>query len=231
MLSHIPSKILKTCTIPPSITGEWWSRLSLGLRVKIGENTNILAHGGVMIGEDVKIGKDAQIITVGHGLHPTQRFLSRCAPIIIEDGAVIGNNVKIVNTCQSSGPLVIGKGATVLSGSIVTANVPDSAMVGGVQAKCISDLSEKLRVSFAQAGHPPDCTGCKKISHFEEGLAISPNVRVIAPIYLRKPEHVSFGDNCFINRNGVIYAEGKVNIGPNLQMAPCATIKSEKDAT
>jgi acetyltransferase-like isoleucine patch superfamily enzyme len=60
------------------------------------------------------------------------------APVVLEEGCWIG-----VNSTILSG-VTIGKCAVVAAGSVVTKDVPDYAVVGGVPAKFIKSLKDKI---------------------------------------------------------------------------------------
>ena len=61
------------------------------------------------------------------------------APIVIEDTVWIGANVTV-----TSG-VTIGKGSIVAAGAVVTKDMPEYSIVGGVSAKVIRELTEEER--------------------------------------------------------------------------------------
>lgn len=231
LLPHLDKDVLSTCAIPATTTGEWFSRVTMGRNVTLGENVNLLAHGGVTIGDNASIGPGTQIITIGHGIHPSQRFLLKCAPIIIEEGAKIGRDVLIVHTHAKPDPIIIGKDAVVLPGSIVTADVEPGQTVGGRPAKPI--------IPFQQGGpllphwnYATDIgtAGTREISTIAEGLAAFSNLRIMTPLHVRNPENIHFGQDCFVNRNTILRAHGKITTGNKLQIAPAAVIQVAEGA-
>ncbi len=88
--------------------------------------------------ESIKIGKNCQIAfgtTISdHDFHKTYSKSVQnpeTAPVVIGDGVWIGMNATILKGVN------IGDGAIVAAGALVTSDVPERAMVGGVPAKVI----------------------------------------------------------------------------------------------
>ncbi|MDP4221550.1 MAG: gamma carbonic anhydrase family protein [Bacteroidota bacterium] len=99
-------------------------------RIRIGKNSNVqdnvvihVTHfkNPTMIGENV---------TVGHGA-----ILHGCT---VQDGALIGMNAVVLDRA------VVGKGALVAAGAVVTPNthIPDGMLAAGVPAKVMRHLSD-----------------------------------------------------------------------------------------
>lgn len=130
------------------------SQIVIGDRPNIFRGSEIL--GPVQIGDDVFIGRDAYIrprVLIGNrvSIGPFVRLISDThevgnsarragrnvfLPITIGDGTWIGASVTVV------GGVSIGKGCIVAAGSIVTSDVPDNILVGGVPARAIRHLGE-----------------------------------------------------------------------------------------
>jgi maltose O-acetyltransferase len=66
-----------------------------------------------------------------------QDFSARTEPVQIEDYVFVGPRSIILPGVK------IGKGAVIAAGAVVTANVPDFAIVGGVPAKVIGERKNK----------------------------------------------------------------------------------------
>lgn len=102
--------------------------------LQIGENSHINqdclidARGGIMIGNSVCISHRVTLMTGSHDIN-SRVFMGKFKPIEIEDYAFIG-----VNSCILQG-VHIGKGAVVSAGSVVTSDVPDFCIVGGIPAR------------------------------------------------------------------------------------------------
>lgn len=111
--------------------------LILGDRVVIGVNASIGAHSPIRIGNNVRISRDAQIESASLDFSsgpPPYRHVSQ--PIVIEDGVWIGTRAIIL------GGVHIGANSVVAAGSIVTRDVPTNALVGGIPARILKDLSK-----------------------------------------------------------------------------------------
>lgn len=109
----------------------------LGLHNKIGDNTRI--HSRCFL-EDVILGKD---VFVGPGVvftndpHPSSpKFRSCFRGATVDDGAMIGGGVTVLPWVH------IGKRALVGAGSVVSKNVPASAVVVGNPATKIKTIKD-----------------------------------------------------------------------------------------
>ena len=111
--------------------------------IKIGSNVLLAKHsfidysGDVAIGDDVQITNGVIIETHHHPFHSdyTQpRNIVHPTTIKIADGAVLGSRSIILPSCH-----YIGKHARVGAGAVVTKDVPDYAVVGGVPAKILRE--------------------------------------------------------------------------------------------
>lgn len=111
--------------------GEWFMNVTFGQNVKLSKGTNILAHGGITIGDSAIIGEQTQLVTVSHPLHPDQRYLILIGPLAIEAGAIVGAGAIALNA-GAADAVKIGKNAIVLPGAIVSKSIPDYSVVGGV---------------------------------------------------------------------------------------------------
>lgn len=116
--------------------------------VSIGDNSFINRHvefhngfGGdknsrIEIGKNCFIAMNVQFIGVSHKMGPSSKRadINEYNPIKVGDGCWIGANAVIL------GGVTIGNGAVIAAGSVVTKNVSDNTMVGGVPAKKLKDL-------------------------------------------------------------------------------------------
>jgi len=106
-------------------------------------------HGmGVVIGETSKIGDDS-LIYKGVVLGGTSLEKGKRHP-------TIGRNVVIGSNACILGPVKIGDGAKIGSGSVVVKDVPEGATVVGVPGKIVEKkTAEKLEMDF-EHGNLPD---------------------------------------------------------------------------
>ena len=102
----------------------------------IGENSVVNAkcrvdtRGDIVIGNNVSISQEVIILTADHDLDEPD-FRGRNRTVIIEDFVWIGTRALILPG------IIIGRGAVVAAGAVVTKNVPPFTLVGGVPAKVI----------------------------------------------------------------------------------------------
>ncbi|MDF2116076.1 DapH/DapD/GlmU-related protein [Roseiarcaceae bacterium H3SJ34-1] len=91
----------------------------------------------VRIGNDVSIGPEAAILTLGHDPQSPD-FADRGGPVIIGDRVWIGYRAIVLPGVE------IGEGAVIGAGSVVTRNVPAFAIVAGSPAKVIGERRHDL---------------------------------------------------------------------------------------
>lgn len=116
-----------------------------GKEIEIGDNSaiglNARISGPLFIGRDVMMGPDVSIYTQNHeteNIHKPMRL--QTAPkekVTIGDDCWIGANAVILPG------VTIGKGVIIGAGAVVTKDVPDYAVVGGVPAKVIKFRKER----------------------------------------------------------------------------------------
>lgn len=148
---YITNKII--ANLPSWRLRKFWYKL---IRIKIGKRSNIdmncylMCHGDLLIGEDTHINQSCFIdgrggliignnVSISHyvklvtGSHKVNSltFEGDFRPIVIEDYCWIGIGSIILNN------VIIGEGAVVAAGSVVTKNVDPYTIVGGVPAKPI----------------------------------------------------------------------------------------------
>jgi len=91
-------------------------------------------RGGITIEDDVLIGPKVNLVTINHPLDPAHRRATYCAPIVIKKGAWVGASVSVMPG------VTIGENAVVAANAVVTRDVPDLAVVGGVPARVIKHI-------------------------------------------------------------------------------------------
>lgn len=95
-------------------------------------------HGyPLTIGNNVSVAGEVRIYTMEHDIDSPD-FAEVGAPVVIDDYAVIGTRVTILPGVH------IGKGAVVASGAVVTKDVGEYEVVGGVPAKFIKTRNKNL---------------------------------------------------------------------------------------
>ena len=111
------------------------SDLSLGDNSGVGINCEIL--GPCTIGNDVMMGPEVVVYTRNHEHGETDRPMrlqgyEDCRPVTIGDDVWIGRRAMIMPG------VTIGNGCIIAAGAVVTKDVPDWCVCGGVPAKVIS---------------------------------------------------------------------------------------------
>ncbi len=103
-------------------------------------NMTILDVKEVYIGDNVMIGPNALITTVGHPLTPKGRreHLAQASEIHIGDDVWLGGNVTILPGVTIGNNVVIGAGA------VVNKDIPDNSLAVGVPARVIRKLENNI---------------------------------------------------------------------------------------
>ncbi|KQQ95823.1 hypothetical protein ASF62_04900 [Leifsonia sp. Leaf325] len=146
-----------TAEIEPDCTIDSSVRI-MGEGVRVGSRSKILRGGEILgpvvIGADVFINRDAYLrpgTTIGDrvNLGPFVRLITdtheigqairragkvRHDPISIGDGTWIGASATVI------GGVTIGSGVIIAAGSVVTTDIPDNVIAGGVPARVIRTL-------------------------------------------------------------------------------------------
>lgn len=107
-----------------------WSGMDIAPQATIGPGMYIGHFGGVFIAGDAVIGNNVNLsqgVTIGF----SGRSGSRGTP-------VIGDRVYVAPGAKLAGPITIGDDVAVGANSVVTRNVADRAVVGGVPARVIN---------------------------------------------------------------------------------------------
>ena len=108
--------------------------IQIGEHVFINHACSFLDMGGITIEDEVLIGPKVNLITENHPFDPANRRALITKPIVIKRKAWIGAAVSILPG------ITIGENSVVAAGAVVTKDVPDNTIVGGVPAKVIKNL-------------------------------------------------------------------------------------------
>ena len=112
--------------------------LTIGNGTHIGDNSILDITDNLAIGNEVAIGPNTTIYTHDHDYsnpnQPSWKGGLIKDKVQIYDGAWIGCNVTILPSVK------IGKFAVVAAGSVVTKDIPENEMWGGIPAKKIKNL-------------------------------------------------------------------------------------------
>jgi maltose O-acetyltransferase len=141
LIGLVPSHTVRNffyCFFGMKLSGHihMWARFYEPKNVEIGDDSIIGDHvfldgrAPLKIGNHVDIASEVMIYNSEHDINSPD-FGATCAPVTICDYAFIGPRAIILPG------VTIGRGAIVAAGAVVTSNVPDFAIVGGIPAKVI----------------------------------------------------------------------------------------------
>jgi acetyltransferase-like isoleucine patch superfamily enzyme len=134
LLSKILDKKLQDVTVFTPLYINYGKHITIGQNVFINFDCTFLALGGITIEDDVLIGPKVSLVTENHPLDPEQRKGLIGKPIHIKKNAWIGANATILPG------VTIGENAIVAAGAVVSKDVPDNTIVGGIPAKFIKNV-------------------------------------------------------------------------------------------
>ncbi len=159
-LGRFPSRRARTfvaCRVlglridPDAVLYQWRdlrepSGIEIGKGTVIGHWATLDGRRGLRIGENVNLSSEAALWTLQHD--PDDRgFGVRGGPIVIEDHAWVSFRATVLPGVR------IGRGAVVAAGSVVTKDVEEFTVVGGIPAKPIGTRSRDL--SYTLTGGAP----------------------------------------------------------------------------
>lgn len=113
------------------------NHIQIGSYTDINQGCLIDGRGGVIIGDNVSISHCVKIVTGSHDIQ-SEHFNAIYLPIVIKDLVWLGCGCTILQG------VTIGKGAVVCAGAVVTHDVEEYTIVGGVPAKTINKRNKKL---------------------------------------------------------------------------------------
>lgn len=134
VLSQIFNKKVQDVAVFTPIYINYGKNISIGKNVFINFNCTFLDLGGITIEDDVLIGPKVSLVTENHPLNPEHRNGLICKPILIKRNAWIGANTTILPG------VTIGENSVVAAGAVVSKDVSDNTVVGGVPAKIIKQI-------------------------------------------------------------------------------------------
>ena len=120
---------------PPFYT-DCGKNITVGKGVFINMGCKFQDQGGIFIGNGVLIGHNVVLATLNHAMSPNQRSTMIPKPIHIGENVWIGSNSTILPG------VTIGDGSIVAAGAVVTKDVPENTIVGGVPAKVMRYIKE-----------------------------------------------------------------------------------------
>ncbi|QQG40433.1 MAG: acyltransferase [Candidatus Levyibacteriota bacterium] len=110
----------------------------------IGEGVVLDGRGKLTIGNHVAFATDVMVYNCQHDIHDSN-FSPVCGVVIIEDYVFIGPRAIILPGIR------VKKGAIVAAGAVVTKDVEESTIVGGVPAQAIGKRNGELSYRLGRA--------------------------------------------------------------------------------
>ena len=130
------SEVDDTVRVFPPFNINYGRRTTFGKGSFVNFGCTYLALGGITIEEGVFIAPHVVLATEFHPEDPETRHSLLTKPIIIRRNAWIGANATIL------AGVTIGENAIVAAGAVVSKDVPDNTIVGGVPAKVIREIKK-----------------------------------------------------------------------------------------
>ncbi len=115
--------------------------INYGKNTKIGKNVFInfdcvfLDLGGITIEDNVQLAPRVSLLSEGHPIAAQDRQTLTTGKIHIKKNAWIGANATILQG------VTIGENSVVAAGAVVSKDVPDNVIVGGIPAKVIKSIT------------------------------------------------------------------------------------------
>ncbi|WP_159687287.1 sugar O-acetyltransferase [Flavobacterium sp. 9R] len=127
----IGKKVDDSFFLIPPFYSDFGENISIGKNVFVNHACTFMDRGGITIEDDVLIGPKVNLITTNHPLHPNERRATISNPIHIKKGVWIGVGATILPG------VTIGINSIVAAGAVVSKDVPDNTIVGGIPAKIL----------------------------------------------------------------------------------------------
>lgn len=118
---------------PPFYT-DFGKNIRIGKKVFINAGCKFQDQGGITIGDGTLIGHNVVLATLNHDIDLDKRANIHLRAIVIGKKVWIGANATVLPG------VTIGDGAIIAAGAVVTKNVDEYTIVGGVPAKLIKRI-------------------------------------------------------------------------------------------
>jgi acetyltransferase-like isoleucine patch superfamily enzyme len=130
----IGKKVDNSFFIIPPFYSDFGENISIGKNVFVNHACTFMDRGGITLEDNVLIGPKVNLITTNHPVNPSERRATISQPIVIKKGAWIGIAATILPG------VTVGENSIVAAGAVVSKDVPDNSIVGGVPAKVIKSI-------------------------------------------------------------------------------------------
>jgi maltose O-acetyltransferase len=112
--------------------------LTIGTASTINQKCRLDSRGGITIGNNVSISAEVAILTAEHNVQSPD-FAGIVEPVTIGDYVFIGTRAIILPG------VTLGEGSVVAAGAVVTKNVLEYSIVGGIPARVLGTRARGLR--------------------------------------------------------------------------------------
>jgi acetyltransferase-like isoleucine patch superfamily enzyme len=146
--TYLARRVLHLRADPDSIVYQWRDLrepkgIEIGQGTVVGHWSTLDGRRGLTLGRNVNLSSEVALWTLQHD--PDDRgFGVRGGPIVVEDYAWISFRATVLPGVR------IGRGAVVAAGAVVTEDVPDYAIVGGIPARVIGERSHDLEYDLTE---------------------------------------------------------------------------------
>lgn len=122
--------------MPPFYT-DFGRNIRFGKNVFVNTNCTFMDRGGITIHDKVLFAPRVNLITTGHPTDPVVRRDTISQPIVIKTNARLGIGASVMPG------VTIGENSVVAAHSVVTKDVPDNVIVGGIPAKIFKHIERE----------------------------------------------------------------------------------------
>jgi maltose O-acetyltransferase len=136
ILAQLLGSIGPDSEIRPPLFVDYGKYISVGARTFINYNLTALDVAAIVIGDDVQIGPNVQLLTPTHPVEPGPRRdkLEAAEPITIEDNVWIGGGAIVLPG------VTIGENTVVGAGAVVTRDLPANVVAVGNPARVVREI-------------------------------------------------------------------------------------------
>jgi maltose O-acetyltransferase len=156
---HIVRKCGKHVIFGPHI--EFSSDIEVGDYCGLGKG--VIIEGETTIGRNVTVAREAILYTSAHYFTETRMQGVEIIPKVVGDNVYIGTRAMILANCRR-----IGTGAIIGAGAVVTKDVPDMTVVGGVPAKVIGPRKNTFQEAIDQGKNLANRSIIKRVAKLDE---------------------------------------------------------------
>ena len=136
ILADLLDKVGEDVCVRPPFRIEYGYQTSIGARTFVNYGAVFLDVGKIVLGADVQIGPNVQLLTATHPIEPVPRRdkWESSEPITIEDNVWLGGGVIVLPG------ITIGADTVVGAGSVVTKDLPAGVLALGNPARVVRTL-------------------------------------------------------------------------------------------